>query len=114
MTRMPIFHAAAIAAALLFNTASAQVHDHADGQRADVAVANAAHSSGEIKKIDKAAGKLTIAHGPLVNLNMPGMTMTFKVQDPAVLDRVKVGDKISFVADRVNGAFVATNVQATN
>jgi Cu(I)/Ag(I) efflux system periplasmic protein CusF len=61
-------------------------------------------SDGEVRKIDKEAGKITIKHGPLVNLDMPGMTMVFRVKDPSMLDRVKEGDKIKFVADRVNGS----------
>lgn len=57
--------------------------------------------SGEVKQIDEDAGKITIQHGPLVNLNMPGM-----------LDHVCAGDKISFHAERVNGAFTVTRLEA--
>ncbi|HEY0847186.1 MAG TPA: copper-binding protein [Noviherbaspirillum sp.] len=60
----------------------------------------AAMSDGEVKKIDKEAGKITIKHGPLANLNMPPMTMVFKVKEPAMLNSVKVGDKIRFVAEQ--------------
>jgi hypothetical protein len=68
-------------------------------------------SEGEIRKIDKEAGKVTIKHGPLINLDMPAMTMIFRVKDPAMLDQVKVGDKISFVADKVNGQITVTQVE---
>jgi Cu/Ag efflux protein CusF len=71
----------------------------------------AAMSEGEIKKVDKEAGKLTIKHGELKNLNMPGMTMVFKVQDAAMLDQVKPGDKVHFAADKVNGALTVTAVE---
>jgi Cu(I)/Ag(I) efflux system periplasmic protein CusF len=71
----------------------------------------ASMSEGEIKKIDKEAGKVTIKHGPLTNLDMPAMTMVFRVKDPAMLDQVKVGDKISFVADKVNGQITVTQVE---
>ncbi len=71
---------------------------------AQAAVSERAMTDGEVKKVDKDAGKLTIKHGPLTNLDMPGMTMVFRVKDPAMLDQVKEGDKIQFVADRVNGA----------
>lgn len=68
-------------------------------------------SHGEVKKVDNAAGKLTIKHGPLENLGMEGMTMAFKVKDPAMLSQVKVGDKIDFVAEEVNGSLTVTKLQ---
>lgn len=71
-----------------------------------------AMSSGEVKQVDKAAGKVTIKHGPLANLDMPGMTMVFKVKDPAMLEKLKAGEQIHFVAERVNGALVVTQVEA--
>lgn len=70
-----------------------------------------AFSTGEVRKIDKDAAKITIEHGPLVNLNMPAMTMAFRVQDPAMLEQVKSGDKISFVVERVNGAITVTTLE---
>lgn len=69
-------------------------------------------ASGEVRKVDKEAGKLTIKHGPLANLNMPPMSMAFRVKDPAWLDQVKVGDTIRFVAERIEGAFVVTRLEA--
>jgi Cu/Ag efflux protein CusF len=71
-----------------------------------------AMSQGEIKKVDKDGGKLTIKHGELKNLGMPGMTMVFKVQDPAMLDKVKQGDKVRFVAEKVGGALTVTAIEA--
>jgi Cu/Ag efflux protein CusF len=70
-----------------------------------------AMTSGVVKKVDKDAGKITISHGPLENLGMPKMTMVFRVKDPAMLDRLKEGDKINFVADKVNGAFTVMSVE---
>ena len=69
-------------------------------------------SSGEIKKIDKDAGKITLKHGPLVNLNMPAMTMVFKLQSPQLLNAVKVGDKVKFRAESINGALTVTQIEA--
>lgn len=69
-------------------------------------------SDGEVKKIDKDAGKITIKHGPLARLDMPGMTMVFRVKDPVMLEQVKPGDKIKFDADKVNGALTVTTLQA--
>ncbi|SIT48194.1 conserved exported hypothetical protein [Paraburkholderia ribeironis] len=68
-------------------------------------------SHGEVKKVDAAAGKLTIKHGPLENLGMEAMTMVFKVKDPAMLSQVKVGDKIDFVAEEVDGALTVMKLQ---
>ncbi|MGN6316514.1 copper-binding protein [Trinickia sp.] len=68
-------------------------------------------SHGEVKKIDAAAGKLTIKHGPLENLGMGGMTMVFKAKDPAMLSQVKVGDKIDFVAEEIDGALTVVTLQ---
>lgn len=68
--------------------------------------------AGEVVKTDKSLAKITIKHGPLVNLNMPGMTMPFKVQDPAMLDQVKSGDKVSFSVEKVNGAIIITKLES--
>ncbi|MDQ7977305.1 copper-binding protein [Paraburkholderia sp. SARCC-3016] len=68
-------------------------------------------SHGEVKKVDTAAGKLTIKHGPLENLGMEAMTMVFTVKDPAMLSQVKVGDRIDFVAEEVNGTLTVTKLQ---
>ena len=67
--------------------------------------------SGEVKKIDEPAGKITLKHGPIKNLGMDeGMTMVFRVQDPAMLKAVKEGDKVQFGADRVNGQITVTSI----
>jgi Cu(I)/Ag(I) efflux system protein CusF len=67
---------------------------------------------GEVKKIDEAAGKITLKHGPIKSLDMDeGMTMAFRVQDPAMLKQVKIGDKVQFEADRVNGRITVTKIQ---
>ncbi|WP_153109809.1 copper-binding protein [Propionivibrio limicola] len=59
---------------------------------------------GVVKKIDTAAGKVTVSHGPLTNLDMPAMTMVFRVKDATWLDQIQVGSKIRFVADNLNNA----------
>jgi Cu(I)/Ag(I) efflux system protein CusF len=69
-------------------------------------------TDGEVRKIDKEAGKITIKHGPIVNLGMPGMTMVFRVKDAAMLDQVKVGDKIKFVAERSDGSLSVSKIEA--
>ena len=68
-------------------------------------------SEGVVKKVDKAQGKLTLQHGPLKNLGMPGMTMVFRVQNAAWLDQVKPGDSVRFFADKVNGALTVVRLE---
>ena len=72
-----------------------------------------AYVEGEIRKVDKDAGKVTIKHGPLTNLDMPAMTMVFRPKDPAMLDKVKAGDSIRFKADKIDGVFTVTEYQPT-
>jgi Cu/Ag efflux protein CusF len=85
--------------------------DDAHHKPTSVAQAAASLSEGEVRKVDKEAKKLTIRHGPLANLDMPPMTMVFQVTDPAMLDQLKVGDKIRFQADKVGGAYTVTRVE---
>lgn len=68
-------------------------------------------TDGEVKKIDKEAGKITLRHGEIKNLDMAAMTMVFRVKDAGMLDQVKVGDKVKFAADRVNGAVTIVQMQ---
>lgn len=86
-------------------------HGAASTPATQVAQASAPLSDGEVKKVDKSAAKITIKHGPLAKLDMPGMTMVFRVKDPAMLDQVKAGDKIRFEADKVNGAFTVMKLE---
>ncbi|MES2299422.1 MAG: copper-binding protein [Pseudomonadota bacterium] len=69
-------------------------------------------TDGEVKKVDKEAGKLTIKHGPIANLEMPPMTMVFRVKDPAMLDQVKAGDKIKFSVEKASGAMTVTRIES--
>ena len=55
-------------------------------------------ADGEIRKVDKKAGTVTIKHGPIQAIDMPAMTMVFQVKEAAMLDRVKAGDKVKFQA----------------
>jgi Cu/Ag efflux protein CusF len=68
---------------------------------------------GEVKKIDESAGKVTLKHGPIKSLEMDedGMTMVFRVQDPAMLKQVKVGDKVQFQAERATAGITITKIE---
>ena len=83
-------------------------------QSAVKATATASLTQGEVRKIDKEAKKLTLRHGPIQNLEMPAMTMVFRVRDPAVLDRVKVGDNVQFAAEKIDDAITVTRIEAVN
>ena len=74
--------------------------------------AQSAMIDGQVTKVDESAGKITLKHGPIKKFDMDdGMTMVFRVQDPAMLKQVKAGDKIKFDADKVNGQFTVTKIQ---
>jgi len=68
-------------------------------------------SEGEVRKIDREQRKLTLRHGPLANLDMPAMTMVFRVADPALLDTLKEGDKVRFTAQKVDGVYTVVAIQ---
>jgi Cu(I)/Ag(I) efflux system periplasmic protein CusF len=71
-------------------------------------------TDGEIKKVSKDTGKLTIKHGEIKNLDMPPMTMVFVAKDPTMLDRVAVGDKVKFTVIEEDGKMVVTDIQTAN
>ncbi|MFN3887832.1 MAG: copper-binding protein [Aquabacterium sp.] len=65
---------------------------------------------GEVRKVDPDAGKITLKHGEIRNLDIPAMQMSFRVADPAWLKRFQVGDKVTFTADKVGGQFTITSM----
>lgn len=69
-------------------------------------------TDGEVRKIDKDTQKITLKHGEIKNLGMPGMTMVFKVKDASAFDAVQVGSKVRFAADKVDGALAVTAIEA--
>jgi len=73
--------------------------------------ATAPSNDGEIRNVDRSTGKITIKHGPLIKLNMPAMTMAFRVKDPSLLDAVKPSDRVKFDAEHSGGAFVVTRIE---
>ena len=82
------------------------------GMLAKVSLAQAPMVKGQVTKINESTGKITLKHGPIKKLDMnEGMTMVFRVQEPAMLKQVKVGDKVRFDADRVNGQFTVTKIE---
>jgi len=71
----------------------------------------AALVEGEVRKVDKEGGRITLRHGELKHLNMQAMSMVFRVREPAWLDQVRPGDKVRFFADRVNGQLSILELQ---
>ena len=100
-----------VAAAAIFLPAVHADDAHHKKSAAGATQSSAAMAEGEIRKVDKDAKKITIKHGPLEKLEMPAMTMVFQVTDPAMLDQVKVGDKVRFEAEKVGGAFTVTKIE---
>ena len=78
-----------------------------------VGFAQDAMINGEVKKVDEAAKKITLKHGPIKSMGMDedGMTMVFRVQDPAMLKQVKAGDKVQFTVERGNDGIAITKLQ---
>ncbi|MGA0609534.1 copper-binding protein [Caldimonas sp. KR1-144] len=73
--------------------------------------AHAQTTDGEVRKIDKAQAKITLKHGEIKNLEMPAMTMVYRVKDPAVLETLQVGDKVKFHAEKVGGQYTVTEIR---
>jgi len=84
-----------------------------DGVSAETTAGKAADMTyGEVRKIDKAAGKLTLKHERIESLDMPGMTMIFRVKDKNMLENIQVGEKIRFKAIKDKGKLTVTDIQA--
>lgn len=67
-------------------------------------------ADGEVRKVDKENKKMTIKHGEIKNLDMPGMTMVFQIRDNSLLETFKAGDKVKFFAEKLDGGFVVTGM----
>ncbi|GGD12358.1 copper-binding protein [Halopseudomonas salina] len=68
-------------------------------------------SEGEIRKIDQESGRVTLSHGPIENLQMPGMTMMFQVMPVEQLEELEAGDKVRFRAVQDNGKLLVTEIE---
>ena len=108
-------HVLTFAAVLLASSVGAQQvpqsGDHTTHHPAAVA-GTAPQSEGEVRKVDLEQGKVTLRHGPLANLDMPAMTMVFTAADPKLLQGLKQGDKVRFTADKKDGTYVVTAIEA--
>ena len=90
-------------------SANAEHGSHA-GHTAMHAPAAAALADGIVKKLDKAAGRVTIAHGPLPN-GMPAMTMPFALKDASWFGKLREGQKIRFSMEDVKGVLTVQQLE---
>lgn len=98
---------------LVIGPAWAGADNKGDAAQADAkGSSNMTMSDGEVRKVDTENKKITLKHGEIKNLGMPPMTMVFQIADPALLGRVKPGDKIRFMAEKQGGSLVVTHIEA--
>jgi Cu/Ag efflux protein CusF len=83
-------------------------------QRVSADTATLPWATAEVRRIDKAAGKVALKHGEIKNLDMPPMGMVFQVKAPVQLDALQVGQKVRFQAVQENGAYWVVQIQAAN
>ena len=105
----PLLAATAIALSSLFS--GSLLAQTAPQQPTMAAAAKPDLTDGEVRKVDKEAGKLTIRHGEIKHLDMPPMTMVFVAKDKSMLDQVKAGDKVRFMTVHENGQMIVTDLQ---
>jgi Cu/Ag efflux protein CusF len=114
---MKKLNALLLISALLAGAASSHAASHGgapmtgDAKKDMTTKTDAEMADGEIRKVDIENKKITIKHGVIKNLDMPGMTMVFQVKDVAMLDSLKAGDKIKFKAEQTGSAIVVTEIQ---
>jgi Cu(I)/Ag(I) efflux system periplasmic protein CusF len=89
-------------------------HHPAAAQAPAAPAASADLAEGEVRRIDKAAGKVTLRHGEIKSLDMPPMTMVFTVTDPALLENLRQGDKVKFRAVHEGGQYRVTALEPAN
>ncbi len=94
---------------LAFQAVAEDAHKHHTATQAKAAAG--ALTEGEVRKVDKAAGKITIKHGAMPKLDMPPMTMAYSAKDKAMLEQLKTGDKIRFEAEAAGSEFAVTRLE---
>lgn len=113
-TASSLFAAAAFAFVAIFSAGALAQSASAPVMSSDAKNSLATGSdmtAGEVRKVDMEAKKITLRHGEIKSLGMPGMTMVFQVKDAVMLDAVKAGDKVKFNAERTGGALVVTHIE---
>lgn len=107
---------ATLGVSLLLGAASLSMPERASGNEhaASAPVSQDANdmAEGEVRRVDRETRKITLRHGEIRQLDMPPMTMVFQVKDPALLDKVKPGDKVKFRAEKIGSAYAITEIEA--
>jgi len=80
----------------------------------ELAIAVENRADAEVRKVDLENKKITLRHGFIKNLDMPAMSMVFNAKDVTLLEKVKVGDKVKFSAEKLDGVFFVTSIYLTN
>jgi len=75
------------------------------------AAAASSKAEGEVRRVEVATGRVQLRHGPIAHLDMPPMTMVFRVKSPTLLEGLKEGDRILFTAEKIDGAYTITSVE---
>jgi Cu(I)/Ag(I) efflux system protein CusF len=115
LTRATLLAVAVVAGSTFVLAANAddKGSDHGGNSKAAMTTAGGDMVEGEVRKVDKEAKKITLKHGDIKNLDMPGMTMVFQVKDAALLDKVHAGDKVRFRAEKAGSGIMVTDIQTT-
>ena len=103
--------AAFLAVATTAPSPAAAATDHSQHMTTTKAAMPGAMTAGVIRKVDAGQGMVTIAHDEIRNLDMPKMTMAFRVKDAAWLKKMKDGDRIRFAADMVAGELTVVSYE---
>lgn len=111
MKRLSTWSLASLVFAAGSALAQAQAPTPATTSTAAIEKSETTTSEAEVRKVDLSAGKITLKHGEIKNLDMPPMSMVFQVKDPALLSQVKAGDKVKFTADKINGAYTVLTLE---
>jgi Cu(I)/Ag(I) efflux system periplasmic protein CusF len=108
---MKKFASIIIASTLFTMSAASFAASHAAAPASAASATALPMADAEIRKIDLENKKVTLKHGEIKNLDMPGMTMVFQVKDAAMLEKVKMGDKVKFTADKLSGAYTVMSLE---
>jgi len=78
---------------------------------APAAAAPSSDVKGEVRRVDHDGGRITLKHGPIPELELPAMTLVYRVQDKTLIVPLKPGDSVVFTADRIDGQYVVVSIR---
>jgi Cu(I)/Ag(I) efflux system protein CusF len=101
----------AIGTSAVAQTAPSDDHDNHHPPPIAMADPEVPMTEGEVRKVDRAAQKVTLRHGPISKLEMPEMTMVFRVAEPKMLEGLDAKKKVRFTAERIGGQITLTSLE---